>query len=160
MITDLLLFSITPGRTVKTGGKLASPFGNTLIFEHSTQVTLTGACIASFTSLRSKYRILCWSLDVPLTGKISSVWRRKSYVLYIKNLRKPEHIPQNGVLIEDTVNVEGRVNYKSGIENLIPDITSWICRSVCSGERKGAFRGESNIFIYISRIVAPLRSLI
>jgi hypothetical protein len=38
MMIDLLLFSITFGRTVKTGGKLVSPLGKTLTEVHSVQV--------------------------------------------------------------------------------------------------------------------------
>jgi hypothetical protein len=39
-ITVRWLFSITFGRTVKTGWRLLSPFGNTLDVVHSSQVTL------------------------------------------------------------------------------------------------------------------------
>jgi hypothetical protein len=38
MMIDLLLFSITFGRTVKTGGKLVSPLGKTLTEVHAVQV--------------------------------------------------------------------------------------------------------------------------
>jgi hypothetical protein len=58
MITVRLLFSITPGRTVSELGRLASfpsgPAANTSKLEHSVQVTLVGAWIAFFTSVRSK----------------------------------------------------------------------------------------------------------
>jgi hypothetical protein len=47
-------FSITFGKTVKAGGKLLSPFGKTLILEHSDHSVSSGAWIAFFTSLRLK----------------------------------------------------------------------------------------------------------
>ena len=94
---------------------------------------------------------------MPLTRRISS---GKSYVLCIQDLRKSEYIPWNGVLIKDTINVECWVNYERGVENFIPDITSRICKSVCSRKRKRALRRKGNVFFNVSRILAALRSLI
>ena len=53
-ITVRTFFSITFGRTVNAGGKLWSPFGNTLTLEHSVQFVSRGAWIASLTSRRLK----------------------------------------------------------------------------------------------------------
>lgn len=53
-MTVRAFFSIMFGRTVNTGGRLLSPFGNTFTFEHSVHSTSTGAWIASLTFLRLK----------------------------------------------------------------------------------------------------------
>ena len=53
-ITVRTFFSITLGSTVKAGGKLWSPFGNTLTLEHSVHRVSIGAWIASLTSRRLK----------------------------------------------------------------------------------------------------------
>ena len=59
------LFSIAFGNTVKTGGKLLSPLGNTFVL-HSSQVTLRGAWMACLTSCLSKYMGLWACGKVPL----------------------------------------------------------------------------------------------
>ena len=53
-ITVRKLFSITLGSTVNAGGKLWSPFGNTLMSAHSAHCVSIGAWIASLTSRRLK----------------------------------------------------------------------------------------------------------
>lgn len=70
------------------------------------------------------------------------------------NIRESKNIPENWIRVKDTVYVKRWVDQESLIEDYIPRVTSRVRLSGLSGKRENPFRGERNVFVYISSIVA------
>jgi hypothetical protein len=72
--------------------------------------------------------------------------------------REPEDIPENGECVKDAVNVESGIDYKRGVEDLVPDVATWVEFNGFAGEGKKSLRWVGDMLLEIVSIVAALGS--
>lgn len=154
-MTARSLFSMMFGSTVNDGG-LPSLCGKTLMFEHSAQVTFSGAWIACFTSVRSKYTggVCTWKKE---PGKPRTSHR----IGYCAPQQLARCETGEGVRrahgVEDAVDVKRGVHEHRGVKDLLPELAAAVAFDALAGQRERALRWEGHEGVAVISVAARVR---